>query len=341
MLRYYVARIAGIIPVLFMVAFISYGIVALFPGDFYTRYRLVFAMQASGENGREEAADTYEALLALRGLDKPWYVQFYYWMEGIVRHGSLGFSFARGESVTKLLLAPDSPLWWTLIIIGSSIAVGWILGIPLGILGTAFYRRPIDYALYSATYVISAIPPFVLGLLFFVGYNFLHPDHWLLPGAWGVVSYDLAASPLTWTKVVSHIQRLSLTWLMVGTPIVVIVSKHLRANLLEVLSQQYIVTARGKGLTTARILFKHGLRNAMNPLISMSGFMVTTTIANSILAGVVLNQPSFGGWIVDAVHAQDQPLTTAIFLLFGLLLVLGTLVSDLLLSVVDPRIRYD
>jgi peptide/nickel transport system permease protein len=341
MFRYYIKRILGIFPVLLMVAFISYGIVALFPGNFYTRYRLLFAMQATGDDRRQDALETYEALLALRGLDKPWYTQFYYWIEGIVCHGSLGFSFAQGESVTKLVLGRDSPLWWTLVIIGSSIVVGWMVGVPLGVLGAVYYRRPIDTILYAATYVIAALPPFVLGMLFFIVNNFLRPDHMLLPGAWGIVDYDLLYSVLTWEKAFSHLQRLSLTWLIVGMPIVVIVSRHLRANLLEVLAQPYMVTARGKGLANLKIVFKHGVRNAVNPLISMSGDMLTTTIANSILAGAVLNQPSFGEWIVASSTAQDQPLATAILLLFGVLLTLGTLGSDLLLCAIDPRIRYN
>jgi len=341
MVRYYVLRILSIIPVLIMVTLLSYAIVAMLPGNFFTRYLIAVAMNARGANPRQEAFDQYEAVLALRGLDKPWYTQFYYWVEGIVLHGSLGYSFASGKPATQMVLGPGSPLWWTLIIIGSSIMVGWIVGIPLGVLGAAFYRRPIDIILYSTTYILSAIPPFVAGLAFFVIYNLLHPHDWLLPGAWGIVSHDLLHAPLTWTKAVSHLHRLSLTWLIVGMPIVVTVSRHLRAGLLEVLNQPFIDTARGKGLSTWQVLFKHGLRNALNPLISMSGFMLTTTIGNSIIAATVLYQPNLGGWIVIATRSQDQPLATAILLVFGVLLAFGTLASDLLLALIDPRIRYN
>ena len=340
MVGYFVKRILATIPVLFMAAVISYGIVAMLPGTFYTSYMFLFAMQSTGDNARQDAFDQYDAVLALRGLDKPWYAQFYYWLEGIVRHGSLGFSFARGESVVKILLRSNSPLWWTLITIGSSIIVGWIVGIPLGVLGAAFYRRPLELILFSITYAISAIPPFTLGIAFFVIYNMLHPEHWLLPGAWGIVSQEFVNAPLSWAKALSHLHRLSLTWLLVSTPIVVMVSRHLRASLLEVLAQPFIDTARGKGLTTMRILFKHALRNALNPLVSMAVFMLTTTIGNSIVAAIVLYQPGLGGWIVYSARTQDQPLLTAILLLFSTILVIGTLLSDLFLAVLDPRIRY-
>jgi peptide/nickel transport system permease protein len=274
-------------------------------------------------------------------LDKPWIVQFYYWLEGIVLHGSLGFSFARGEPVLDTLVKGSSPLWWTLITIGSSILVGWIVGVPLGVLGAVYYRKPAEIILFSTTYAISAIPPFTLGLAFFVIYNMLHPDHWLLPGAWGIVSQELLNAPLSWAKVFSHIHRLSLTWLLVSTPVAVVVSRHLRADLLEVLAESFIRTARAKGLASLKILFKHALRNALNPLVSMAGFMLTATIGNSILAAAVLYQPSLGGWIVYAARSQDQPLLTAILLLFSTILVVGILLSDLALAALDPRIRYD
>ena len=341
MIGYVVKRILGAIPVLLMAAIISYAIVGVFPGTFYTRYKLLFALQARGDNQRIEALEQYEAVLALRGLDKPAIVQFYYWLEGIIRHGSLGFSFAMGSPVLQLLTGPNSPLWWTLIIIGSSILVGWIVGIPLGILGAAFYRSPLETALFSTTYVISAIPPFTLGIAFFVIYNMLHPDHWLLPGAWGIVDEQFRHAPLSWAKALSHLHRLSLTWLLVSTPVAVTVSRHLRASLLEILARPYINTARGKGLSTWRVLSKHALRNALNPLVSMAGFMLTDTIGHSIVAAIVLYQPSLGSWIMYAARTQDQPLLTAILLLFSVILVMGTLLSDLLLAVLDPRIRYD
>lgn len=341
MAEYLFKRILGAAFVLFMAAFISYGIVALFPGTFYTKYRISFAMQARGDNARQEALEQYEAVLALRGLDKPWIVQFYYWLEGIVLHGSLGFSFARGEPVLYTLVKGTSPLWWTLITIGSSILVGWIVGVPLGVFGAVYYRKPAETFLFSIIYAISAIPPFTLGLAFFIIYNMLHPNHWLLPGAWGIVSQELLNAPLSWAKVLSHIHRLSLTWLLVSTPIAVMVSRHLRARLLEVLAEPFIRTTRAKGISSWRILFKHALRNALNPLVSMSGFMLTETISNSILAAIVLYQPSLGGWVVYAARSQDQPLLTAILLLFSTILVIGTLLSDLALAVLDPRIRYN
>jgi peptide/nickel transport system permease protein len=128
---------------------------------------------------------------------------------------------------------------------------------------------------------------------------------------------------------------------LVSTPVAVVVSRHLRANLLEVLAESFIRTARAKGLASLKILFKHALRNALNPLVSMAGFMLTATIGNSILAAAVLYQPSLGGWIVYAARSQDQPLLTAILLLFSTILVVGILLSDLALAALDPRIRYD
>lgn len=324
-----------------MAAMISYFIVAMFPGTFFTKYKLLFAMQATGDNARQDALDQYDAVIALRGLDKPWYTQFYYWVEGIVRHGRLGFSFNRGEPVLHALVGGQGPLKWTLIIIGSSVLVGWIVGVPLGVFGAACYRHPAEVLLSSTIYAISAIPPFTLGLTLFVLYNMLHPEHWLLPGAWGMVSQEFLHSPLSWAKALSHLHRLSLTWLLVSTPIAVIVSRHLRASLLEVLAQPFIRTALSKGASRWRILIKHALRNALNPLVSMSGFMLTETIGNSIVASIVLYQPNLGSSLVYYTRVQDQPVLTGILILFSGMLVIGVLISDLLLAALDPRIRYN
>lgn len=338
--KYFVKRAVSTIPVLLLVALFSFAIVSIYPGNFYTSYKLALALRMDVD-GRQEALEQYEAVLALRGLDKPWLVQFYYWLEGMVVRGSLGFSFATGTPVTQEILGPQSGLWWTLIIVGSSVFIGALVGIPMGILGAAYYRSPLDVCMYSATYAVAATPPFVAALLFFVIYNLLNPNDLLIPGAWGLVTPDQTHAPMSMAKFFDYIKHLSLTWLIVGAPVAVTIARYLRASLLEILPQKYITTAKSKGLSSIVVLIKHALRNALHPIVSMSGFLLTATMTNSIIATTVLAQPSFGRQLLHSVQTQDQAMITSILLIYGVILVAGTLLSDLLLAVLDPRIRYD
>ena len=332
-LSYILKRILWVIPTLLVVALVSFGIVSLMPGDFFTPYKLAAAQ--SGFDPEE----FHGAMLALRGLDKPWIVQFYYWVEGIVLHGDFGYSFMMKRPAAGIVLGPT--LGWTAVLIIPALLLAWLFAVPLGILAAAKYRSPLDLALSAVTLVFASTPPHLLALIFIFGiYKWLDPLI-IVPYLWGVCDWSLRGAPLTWSKVGSHIIHLTPAWLIIGIPVFAFITRFLRMELLGSFGAPYLVTARGKGLRESVVLTRHAFRNALLPLISMSGYVLTATMTGSILACQFLGMPGTGLVMVVSAHRQDQALFTATLLVYGVLLTVGTLISDLLLLSVDPRIRYD
>ena len=332
-LPYVIKRILWVIPTLLIIALVSFGIVSLMPGDFFTRYKVEAAQ--SGFDPEEY----HGAMLMLRGLDKPWIVQFYYWLEGIILHGDFGYSFIANQPATGIVLGPT--LGWTAVLILPAMLMAGLFAVPLGILSAAKYRSPIDLVLSAVTLVFAATPPHLLALIFIFGiYKWLNPLI-IVPYLWGVCDWSLRGAPLTWTKVGSHIIHLIPAWLIIGIPILAFVLRYLRMELHGSTRAAYLVTARGKGLRERTVLTRHALRNGLLPLISMSGYVLTSTMTGSILACQFLGMPATGLVMLVSARMQDQSLFTATLLVYGVLLTLGTLISDLLLVWADPRIRYD
>ncbi|MBU1050729.1 ABC transporter permease [Candidatus Bipolaricaulota bacterium] len=339
MLKYVAIRILGIIPVLFFVALLSFAIVAIYPGDHFTVYKLRLALDGN-QTTRAEAEQMVSELRALRGLDKPWYAQFWFWFEGAIIRGDFGYSFQTDRPVNRIIFSSQGGLGWTLLIMVTSIAWAWLLGVPTGILSAVRYQQLADHCLTAITYGIAASPPQLLGLLFlFFVYKYLDPLI-IAGGVWGLVGYQFANQPASLAKTLSTIWHLVPVWFIVGAPVYAAISQHLRVSLLSTMPLPYLTTAYGKGLSNATVLWKHALRNALNPLVSMSGYMISMTVTGSLLASHFLGLPSFGRTFMEALQRQDQPVITSILLLYGGLLVIGTLLSDLLLLFLDPRIRY-
>ncbi len=339
MLRYIAIRLASILPVFFFIALLSFAIVAIYPGDHFTVYKLRLAL--SGSQATRAGAELAVAeMRALRGLDKPWIVQFWFWLEGVIAHGDFGYSFQTNRPVNEAIFGPRSGLGWTLIIMASSIAWAWLLGIPAGVLSAVRYQKWTDHSITGLSYAIAASPPQLLGLLFlFIVYKALDPLI-VSGGVWGLVGYQFANQPPSFARAMSALWHLIPVWFIVGAPVFAAITQHMRVSLLGISRLPYLTTAYGKGLSSSAVLWKHALRNALNPLVSMSGFMISMTVTGSILAARFLGLPSFGQTFLDALQRQDQPVITSILLVYGGLLVVGTFVSDLLLLVLDPRIRY-
>lgn len=339
MLKYTIARIFSIIPVLFFVALMSFAIVAIYPGDHFTVYRLRLAVN-DNQATRASTELAVNEMRALRGLDKPWIVQFWFWLEAVITRGDFGYSFQTDSPVNSIIFGPRSGLGWTALIITSSIAWAWLLGIPAGVLSAIRYQNLTDHCLTGLSYGIAASPPQLLGLLFIYFVYKLFDPLIISGGVWGLVGYQFANKPASFAKILSTIWHLVPVWFIVGAPVFAAVSMHLRVSLLSTLRLPYLTTAYGKGLSNSSVLWKHAFRNALNPLVSLSGFTISMTITGSILAARFLGLPSFGQTFLDALQRQDQPVITSILLVYGGLLVVGTFLSDLLLLVLDPRIRY-
>ncbi|UCF09770.1 MAG: ABC transporter permease [Candidatus Bipolaricaulota bacterium] len=329
MIGYIVRRLLAMLPVFFLVALIAFGLVCIAPGDFYTPLRLL---------GIHSTA--YESMRVMRGIDKPWIVQFWIWFEGVITRGDFGISFATGGPVGPYIFSKEAGMQWTLIITGSSMILAWLAGIPLGILAAVRKRKPLDYLVSVLAYVGISFPQYVLGWCFiwFV-YKFINRLI-ISPGTWGLVDVALRREPMSVAKFGSYVWHLTPAWIIVGAPMFALVVRHMRNSMLDTMNEHYMDTARAKGLRESRVLLKHALRNALNPLISMAGMMIPTLITGSILATQVLGLPTFGQVLITATRSQDQHLLTACLLFYASLLLVGNLIADLGLAVVDPRIRY-
>lgn len=342
MLGYALKRILATIPVIFLTALVSFGIVSLLPGDFYTQGMIGAAMAGLDPH------EWHDFARMRAGIDRPWIVQFWIWLEGVITEGDFGYSFGairgtgRGtnQPAVNVLFGPGNGLDWTLIVTGSSMVLACLFGIPLGVVAALQHRKATDVGIAVAVYSGFAFPQYVWGWLFFWAmYRFVDP---LIVGSgvWGVVDYRLVGEPFTWLKLGSYVLHLIPAWLIVGSPLFATVVRQTKANLLDTFSAPYLEAARAKGLTEARILFKHALRNALNPLVSLFGLMLPTLITGSILVTHILGIPTFGRVFIWATRIQDQHVLTAALLFYAILLVFGNLLADLLLAFLDPRVRY-
>lgn len=331
MTRFLLLRLVGIVVVLCCVAFISFAIVSMFPGDYYTTSAMQFVLSGMS---RSEAFQARDALRAAAGIDKPWVVQYFIWLRGVLRYGDIGVPW-------DYLFHPANGLAWTVVVLLSAALWNGLLAIPIGILSAVRKGTWVDHSITIAIYSGFAFPQYVWGwVIFWFVYRFINSDI-TGPGVWGVVDYTLRFAPLTWTKVGSHILHLIPAWIIIGAPAFAMLVRTLRAGLIDTWHERYLLTARGKGMSEARVVLRHAFRNALNPLISSFGLMFPTMIAGSMLASQVLGLPTFEWVFLDAVRAQDQRMITAGLLVYSIFLLVANLISDLALLWADPKVRFD
>ena len=329
-----IKRSLAVIPVFFAVAFVSFGLVSLYPGDYFTPYLIGIAM-----SGQDPIA-VHSASRMEAGIDKPFVVQFFIWVEGILTEGDFGMSFS-GRRVGEILLSPDAGLQWTLVITGCSMVLAWLLGVPLGMISAIRNRKWQDTLISTIAYLGISIPPFTFALLFFyILYKFIDPLM-VGKGVWGLVHYELVYQPMSFTKFASHVIHLLPAFVIVGAPMFASIVRYLKYSMINELPKTYLDTARAKGISELRVIMKHAARNAFNPLVSLFGMMLPTLITGSIIASFTLGLPDFGMFFIRAVRGQDQHVLTAALLLYSTFLIGGNLLADLLLVVLDPRIRYE
>ncbi len=332
MIVYLLRRALGIVIVLLLCAFFSFGLVSLAPGDFYTPLLLT---------GID--ADSLEALRVMRGVDKPWVVQFWIWLEGVITRGDFGVSFSPFNSrpASEILFGEGSGIGWTLIITGSSMILAWLVGIPVAILSALRRRTWADTLIAGITYLGISIPGYILGwcFLWFI-YRFVNP---LLfgSGTWGLLDLAYQRTPFSFAKLLNYLWHLWPAWIIVGAPMFAMIVRNLRSTLLDTFSAHYLATARAKGLSELRTILKHALPNALNPLVSMFGIMLPTLLAGSIIATQVLGLPTFGRVFLTAMQRQDQHVLTGAFLLYCIFLLIGNVIADVSLAAIDPRIRHE
>jgi peptide/nickel transport system permease protein len=308
------------------ISIISFIIIQLPPGDFLTTY--VAQLSVSGE-----AVDQAE-LDALRdrfGLDQPMYKQYLLWAWNFI-HGDFGHSFEWNKPVSALV-GERIPL--TILISTCTLIFTWVVSIPIGIYSAVRQYSWVDYLLTFVGFIGLATPNFLFALvLLWFSYSYLGMS------IGGLFSPQFAEAPWSLAKFLDLLQHLWIPVLIVGTGHTAKFIRIIRGNLLDELKKPYVTAARAKGLSEIRLILKYPDRVAINPLVSTIGWTLPELISGIAITAVVLNLPTSGPLLLSALMSQDMQLAGSFIMILSFLTVVGTLLSDILLAWVDPRIRF-
>ncbi|HEY9619221.1 MAG TPA: ABC transporter permease [Crinalium sp.] len=318
---YVVKRLLQALLTLLLASALSFFIMQLAPGNYLDTLR---------QNPQIDEA-TLKALEAQFGLDKPPIEQYFLWLKQIVTEGNFGRSFAYQRSVASLLWERIPA---TLLLSISSMVVTWAIAIPLGIIGAVQQNRMLDRILRVLSYVGQGFPTLITGLLFLSLAQNTSP---LFPVG-GMTSID-HADLTPFGKVIDIAWHMILPTLALSITSFAGLQRIMRGELLDVLRQDYIQTARAKGLPENRVIYVHALRNAVNPLITLLGFEFAGLLSGAFITENFFNWPGLGRLILQAVTAQDLYLVMASLMMGAVMLIIGNLLADLVLTAVDPRIK--
>jgi peptide/nickel transport system permease protein len=327
MLSYIIRRILLMVPLLVVISIIVFAIIQLPPGDFMTYY-IAQLKQAGHAIADEEIA----ALRQMFGLDKPLYVQYLIWVRNMFR-GNFGISFAHQRPVSELL-AERVPL--TIIVSLVTTAFVYAVAVPIGIYSATHQYSLLDYFWTFVGFIGVATPGFLLALVVI----------WIAFSQFGITAIGLFSQEFqgaSWSvaKALDMLKRVWVPVVIIGMSGTAGLIRVMRGMTLDELNKQYVVTARSKGLRETRLLLKYPVRVAVNPIISTIGWMLPGIISGEQLVSMVMNIPTTGPLLLGALLNQDMFLAGSIVFILSVLTVIGTLISDLLLVWLDPRIRYE
>jgi peptide/nickel transport system permease protein len=309
------------------VSVLAFVIIQLPPGDYITSY--IAQMAATGSIVSEQEA---ENLRIQYGLDQPIYVQYYKWMVMIVQ-GNFGMSMEWRRPVAEVI---GDRLWLTMVVSFAALLLTWVLALPIGIYSAVRQYSLADYAFTFIGFIGLAVPNFLLALvLLYLGFA-LFDAH--IGGLFSVEYQDAPWSAAKFWDMVKHLPIPAAILGLAGTAQQI---RIMRANLLDELRKPYVVTARAKGLSEAKVIGKYPVRVALNPFASTIGYLFPYIVSGSIIVSLVLSLPTVGPLLLKALIAQDMFLAGTIVLMLGVMTVLGTLISDILLVWIDPRIRLE
>jgi peptide/nickel transport system permease protein len=325
MLLFIARRILLMIPTLLLVTVVSFAIIEAPPGDFLDSY---INQQLSSQQNVDPAE--IAALRARYGLDEPWHVRYFRWMGAILR-GDLGRSMEWNQPVARLIA---QRLPWSITISLASLLFSYVIAIPIGLYSATRQYSIGDYAFTTIGFLGLAIPDFLFALIMLWVYFQATGSV-----AVGLFSDDYQIAPWSFGKLVDLLKHIWLPAVIVGTSGAAGLIRVMRANLLDELDKQYVMVARAKGLSETKVLYKYPFRIAVNPVVSTIGWTLPTLVNGELLASLVLGMPTIAPLFVGALLSQDMFLAGSIVLILSTLTVIGTLVSDILLAWLDPRIR--
>ena len=352
-----VKRLLWSIPTLILISLVSFTIIQLPPGDYLTCY-----IDALEEKGEQVAEEQIIALRARYCLDDPFIVQYLNWLNDLMPFGfeqqpdgsyfritepdgsksfnwptfkwpDMGMSFEWDKPVTELI---KERIILTTMISVATLLFTWAMAVPIGIYSAVRQYSIGDYIFSVIGFIGLATPNFLLALIFmYVGYR------WFGVSAGGLFSAEFQNAPWSLARLGDLLAHIWIPVIVIGTAGTATLIRVMRANLLDELKKQYVLTARAKGVKRIRLLLKYPVRVALNPMVSTIGWVLPAIVSGSVIVSVVLGLPTIGPMLLQALLNQDMYLAGSMVMLLSLLTVIGTLISDVLLLILDPRIRYE
>ncbi len=323
-----IRRVLYMIPTLIAVSILSFAIIQLPPGDFLTSYAAQLRQQGDIIDETQ-----LESLRQRYGFGEPVYVQYAKWVNGIITRGDWGQSFEWQKPVKDLIW---ERLGLTMAVSFSALLVSWVVAIPIGVYSATHQYSWLDYLLTTLSFVGLGTPGFLLALvvLFVVQSQFgLNVS--------GLFSEQYMMAPWSWAKLMDMLSHIWVPMLIVAVSSTAGNIRITRANLLDELNKPYVETARAKGVSETKLIWKYPVRVALNPFFSTVGWSLATLVSGTTLVALVLSLQTTGPMMLRALTSQDMYLAGSFLFLLSTLTVIGTLISDILLALVDPRIRLE
>lgn len=326
MVRYVFLRVLAMIPTLFLISVLVFTIIELPPGDYFESY--VSELQALGE---EADLAEIEVLRDRYGFDQPQIVRYFWWVGGMLK-GDFGYSFEYRLPVNEVV---GDRLWLTIMLSAVTILFTWALAFPIGIYSATHQYSWGDYGLTFLGLIGIAVPNFMLALVMMYFAN-----QWFGVSIGNLMDRQFLNEPMSWDKFSSIMSHIWIPVLIIGLGGTAGMVRRLRANLLDELQKQYVTTARAKGLHPRKVLMKYPLRMALNFFISDIGSILPAMISGAEVTAIVLSLETTGPMLIRALQSQDMYLAGSFLMFLAFLTVIGVLISDIALTLLDPRIRF-
>ena len=328
MILYVIKRIFYLFPLAILISILSFIIIQLPPGDYVTEWE--YNMIAQGYNPTEEEITM---LKERYHLDKTYVEQYVRWISNIIFYGDFGMSFTYNKPVSDIL---SERVPRTIAISLGAILVQWIIAIPIGIFSAIRKYSVFDYIFTLIGFIGISIPGFMFAIVL-VYLVYVNTGYAIT----GLYSEPFRNAPWDINKFYDLMKNISIPLIVLGSSGAAVIIRILRSSMLDELEKQYVITARSKGMSEMKILFKYPFRIAINPLISTIGWLLPAAVGGEVVISKVLNMPTTGPVLLKALMGEDMYLAGGILFILSILTIIGTLISDILLAMLDPRIRYE
>ncbi len=319
MINYIIRRVLGAIPLLLFISIVTYAMMAFAPGG---------PAAVLGPRGQGLSPEAVARINAIYGLDKPWFVQYFYWLKQLILHGSLGTSYVDSRPVIEKVF---EKLPVTIEMLGLALLLTLLIALPIGIYAGAHRGSLFDNVSSSIGFVFYGMPVFWLSIVLID--LFAVQLRWFPTSGLSSFGHEHDPGDLLW--------HLTLPVLAIALVSFVSWMRYQRSSIIEAMSSSYIRTARSKGLSEVTVLFKHGLRNALLPIVTLLGLSLPTLVGGAYFVEYVFSIPGVGYLTFSSIFARDYPTLMAITMLTAVLIVAGNLLADVVYAMVDPRIRYN